>query len=100
MKTKAGLLPFYLSLYDEHLPERRTPLEEFYSTIAEELETRLVTTITTEICRTREEFSAAIRSFEKAQVDAIITLHLAYSPSLESIDALTPRVRDLSINIR
>jgi L-arabinose isomerase len=34
------------------------------------------------------ELKAAIRGFEKAQVDAIVTLHMAYSPSLESSAAL------------
>ena len=40
------------------------------------------------VCRLAAEFAAAIAHFEKEQVDAMVTLHLAYSPSLESEKAL------------
>jgi L-arabinose isomerase len=36
----------------------------------------------------KNEFASAAKSFEDAGVDAVVTLHLAYSPSLESADAL------------
>ena len=44
--------------------------------------------IASDICRLSDEFEAAIDLFEKENVDSIVTLHLAYSPSLESEKAL------------
>lgn len=41
-----------------------------------------------EICRVKDEFDRAAKKFNDADVDAVITQHLAYSPSLESIEAL------------
>ena len=40
------------------------------------------------ICRVKQEFIDSISLFEREEVDAIVTLHLAYSPSLESADVL------------
>ena len=39
-------------------------------------------------CRLENEFKETVAGFEKEAVDAIVTLHMAYSPSLESIDVL------------
>jgi L-arabinose isomerase len=39
------------------------------------------------VCRVAREFKDAIRQFEEDEVECIMTLHLAYSPSMESIDA-------------
>ena len=83
-KLKIGLLPLYLKLYDDFSSDRRPQIEKFYRTISSELEKRGVSVITSPLCRLEPEFAAAIDSFEKAQVDAIVTLHMAYSPSLES----------------
>jgi L-arabinose isomerase len=85
---KVGLLPLYLQLYDERDPDKRPRIEAFYRTIASELEKRKVEVVTHGICRNRSEFAAAIGAFEAAGAEAIVTLHLAYSPSLECIDAL------------
>ena len=41
-----------------------------------------------ELCRVKEEFDRAVARFNELDVDAVITQHLAYSPSLESIEAL------------
>lgn len=97
INAKAGLLPLYISLYDEHMPERRKPLDEFYATIATEFESRSVTIVRSDVCRTKEEFGAAIGLFEKEDVDAVVTLHLAYSPSLESIEALSGTDLDIVV---
>jgi L-arabinose isomerase len=40
------------------------------------------------VSRVSAEFADAVKRAESECVDAIVTLHLAYSPSLESIDAL------------
>lgn len=86
--TKVGLLPLYLELYDRLLPDARGPLEEFYETIASELGIRGLDIVRVPVCRLRSEFADAVRSFERSGATAIITLHLAYSPSLESADVL------------
>lgn len=86
---KIGLLPFYLELYDKiSPPECRKPLEAFYASISSALRKRGVDVVESKICRLKPEFAAAVRTFEKAEVDAIVTLHLTYSPSLESAEVL------------
>jgi L-arabinose isomerase len=87
-KAKIGLLPLYLKLYDERHQDKRPRVETFYSQIASELEKKNLRVVTSPVCRTRAEFETAVRTFEESGAEAIVTLHLAYSPSLESIDAL------------
>lgn len=87
-KIKIGFLPLYLKLYDECCPQLRPKLEAFAETIRAEYGKRNVEVISTEPCRLKSEFAEAVKNFENAQVDAILTLHLAYSPSLESSDIL------------
>lgn len=85
---KIGLLPFYIKLYDDSWPELRAGVDGFYQTIAGELQKRELEVVTSPVCRIKTEFQSAVRLFETAEVDAIVTLHLAYSPSLESTDVL------------
>jgi len=88
-KIKIGLLPLYLELYDRiSTPGSRKPLEDFYDAIAGELARKGLEIVKAPVCRLKPEFAAAIKYFEKAQVDALVTLHLAYSPSLESAEVL------------
>ncbi len=87
-KIKIGFLPMYLKLYDECCPEMRPQVEAFVATIHAEYEKRDIEVITAPICRLKAEFAEAVKNFEEAQVDAILTLHLAYSPSLESAEVL------------
>lgn len=84
---KVGLLPLYIKLYDDGGCERKE-LEEFYDKIASLIEKEGFEVVKTDICRIKPEFDNAVKTFENSGADAIITLHLAYSPSLESIDAL------------
>lgn len=85
---KAGLLPLYVALYDESSPHLRARITEFYNKIADMLKARGVDLVTNEICRLEDEFKAAVTKFENEGCDAIFTLHLAYSPSLESAEVL------------
>ena len=89
VKLKVGLLCLYFKLYDEKIPEMRYRIEVFAKKVADKLEERGVIVIRAPICRTKDEFSAAIKSFENEKVDAIVSLHLAYSPSLESANELS-----------
>lgn len=88
LTPKIGLLPFYIKLYDEALPELRVRLEPFVLTIADALTELGIEVISARPCCVRAEFQAAVQLFEEQQADAIVTLHLAYSPSLESADVL------------
>src|SRR5512144_1601500 len=87
--AKIGLLPLYLKLYDD-LDDgtRRRRINEFPRQIAAELEKRGLQVVSAPVCRIEREFASAVRALEKENVDALVTLHLAYSPSLESSDAL------------
>ena len=85
---RIGLLPLYLALYDDTLPEARAHQEAFYTTIVDALTRRGVAVETAPVCRVHDEVARAVRQFEAAPVDAIVTLHLAYSPSLESAELL------------
>ncbi len=83
-----GLLPFYLELYDRAMGEYRPKVESFAETIAVELSRIGIHVERAPVCRVKDEFDQAVRAFELAGVDCIVTLHLAYSPSEESVDAL------------
>ncbi len=86
-QPRIGLLPFYLKLYDDLLPDCRSGFDGFIQRVAKGFEQRGITVVTAPICRVAGEFASAIRQFEQAGADCVVTLHLAYSPSLEAIDA-------------
>lgn len=85
---KIGLLPLYIQLYDECSTHMRPRLEAFYEEIVNEFTKRGVAVVKSDFCRIKPEFEKTVSSFEEAGVDAIVTLHMAYSPSLESIEVL------------
>ena len=87
-KPEVGLLPLYLKLYDEVLPGLRKDLESFLNKVISVIKNHDIDVACGKICTLKEEFDLEIKNFESAGVCAIITLHLAYSPSLESINAL------------
>ena len=85
---KVGLLPLYVKLYDEVLPDLAAQVEPFVGRVQEALRAGGVEVLAASIGRTRPDFAGAVAHFETAGVDAIVTLHLAYSPSLESAEVL------------
>ena len=89
-KIKIGFLPFYIKLYDDcgSGAKARPRLEPFYARLTAELEAQNFEVVTSPFCRIKEEFKAAVKMFEDAGCTAVVTWHAAYSPSLESIDAL------------
>lgn len=87
-KLKIGLLPLYIKLYDDYFQQLEERVDSFYHMIATELGKKKLDVVTAPICRIKSEFAAAVGRFEAEGVDAIVTLHLAYSPSLESADVL------------
>ncbi|MDD5603097.1 MAG: hypothetical protein PHG48_03300 [Eubacteriales bacterium] len=87
-KIKIGLLPLYIKLYDDIWPGLRIRLDAFLSGISNEINKRGIEIVKVPVCRMKDEFNSAIKTFEESNADAIVTLHLAYSPSLESAEAL------------
>ena len=87
-KIKVGYLPLYIKLYDDNNQDR-TPLTDHMEKLVRLLEEKGLEVVRTkDLCRVKEEFDAAAELFNREKVDAVITQHLAYSPSLESIEAL------------
>ena len=84
---KIGLLPLYIKLYDD-VKSNRSTHENFNAFLVEAIKSQGIDAITTDICRIKSEFDSAVAKFEAEGCDAIVTIHHAYSPSLESIDAL------------
>ncbi len=85
---KIGLLPLYIKLYDDSSPNMREKIDAFHEKVSEHFKKRKIDVINVPVCRIKSEFEEAIKTFEDENADAIVTLHLAYSPSLESSDAL------------
>lgn len=85
---KIGLLPFYIELYDKCRPDIADQIRSFADKIAEKLSAKGFEVVKSQACRLKNEFKDAVALFEQENCQAIATLHLAYSPSLESIDAL------------
>lgn len=87
-KIKIGLLPLYIKLYDDTSPSLRDRLDKFYEKMACALELKNFEVMRTPFCRLENEFKDAVKSYETACADCIVTLNMAYSPSLESAEAL------------
>lgn len=86
--SKVGLLPLYVELYDRTSPGARPAINAAHANAVKRLQETGLEVITSDVCRLAEEFEAAVKYFEAENVDAIVTLHLAYSPSLQSEKAL------------
>jgi L-arabinose isomerase len=87
-QPRIGILPLYIMLYDETIPQYRPQIDAFAQRVADKLTEAGLEVELAPVCRVRSEVEAAVASLEAAQVDVLATLHLAYSPSLESVDAL------------
>ena len=86
-KIKVGYLPLYIKLYDDSDPHYRDPMVRYMHTLIDMLTTQGIEVVEAdEICRVKEEFDRAAAKFNDADVDAVITQHLACSPVAESTD--------------
>lgn len=81
---KIGLLPLYLQLYDKTDPLRRNNFLPFLETIRQRFQNASIGVVAAGICCVEDEFTDAVRLFDQSQVDLIVAVHLAYSPSLEA----------------
>ncbi|MDD4888942.1 MAG: hypothetical protein PHU85_03360, partial [Phycisphaerae bacterium] len=86
---RVGLLPLYIKLYDTAAPEAREKFTPFLAEVEAGLAAAGLVVERAPICCVAAEFDAAVADLEKRGVDLLIALHLAYSPSLESVPALT-----------
>lgn len=86
---KVGFLPLYIELYDRVVPDQRTRHTAFCDDLTKKMESYGIEVVRAQICRVKPEFEAAVNEFEKQDVDAIVTVHLAYSPSGESYEVLS-----------
>ncbi|MBD3291790.1 MAG: hypothetical protein GF393_02635 [Armatimonadia bacterium] len=88
-KTKIGLLPLYLELYDEVRPEARPEMEAFAGRVAATLESTGLDVVSAPVLTQRIEIEAQLREMlNDDNLHALATVHLAYSPSLEVTDPL------------
>lgn len=89
-KIKVGYLPFYIKLYDDKSSKWRVSCVAYMNKLIKMIEDRGIEVVPAdEICRIKPEFEAAAAKFNADDgICAVITQHLAYSPSLESIGAL------------
>ncbi|MBQ1223515.1 MAG: hypothetical protein II350_07270 [Clostridia bacterium] len=87
-KPRIGLLPLYVELYDIAEPECRPTINAAHKNTSDKLKNAGLEVVDVPVCRLAREFEDAIKTFEDANCDCIVTLHLAYSPSLQSEKAL------------
>ena len=83
-----GLMPLFLAYYDEVLPELKPQVDRFAQRIAAELSTEDVRVVRSPVCCLEPEVKEALSDFDAAGVDLIVTLHLAYSTSLDAAPLL------------
>lgn len=86
--SRIGLIPLYVELYDQVLPELRAIVEPLTDQVSEAFASRQVSVTRAPTCCVRKDVDNALKQFDDEDVDLIVTLHLAYSPSLESAEAL------------
>lgn len=89
-RIKIGYLPFYIKLYDDNNPKYREPVVRYMNKLIKMIEDRGVEVAPAdEVCRVKAEFDRAAAKFNAdSEICAVVTQHLAYSPSLESAEAL------------
>jgi len=94
--TRIGLLPLYLELYDEVRPEARPEMEAFAERVATVLGEVGLDVVSAPVLTTRLQIETEVHDLlNDEQLDGLATVHLAYSPSLEAIDALVRADRPL-----
>lgn len=87
-RPRIGLLPLYLALYDSALPDLLGELDPFLKGVNSAFVSNGVDVTEAPVCRVKADVAGAVERFRTEGVDLIVTLHLAYSPSLESVGPL------------
>ena len=81
---KLGFLPLYLQLYRDIAPSYDPITAAFAEKIAARLRELGFELEAAPVCARCDEVKAALDNMKNAEVEALVTLHLAYSPSLEA----------------
>lgn len=84
-----GLLPLYPALYDRADPNLRVAAGPFVDRVADVVSSLGVHVLVAPISCVADDVAEAVRSFEARGADALLTLHLAYAPSGESLPVLS-----------
>ncbi|MFP4029120.1 MAG: hypothetical protein ACLFWL_15115 [Candidatus Brocadiia bacterium] len=87
-KPAVAILPLYLGLYDEVVPEKRSGREAFAGKVAQQLSEAGLKVELGHVCCVRDEVEKELKRLLETGPDMLATLHLAYSPSLESAELL------------
>jgi L-arabinose isomerase len=88
IQPRIGILPLYLALYDQVCPEYGPAMRAFAQQVAERLSRAGMSVELAPVSRVRDEIERSVAGLMARNVDLLATLHLAYSPSLEAVDAL------------
>ena len=86
-KIKVGFLPLYIKLYDDSGTNRK-PYEDHMNMMIGMLEAEGLEVVAAPVCRINPEFVEEVAKLKEQDITALITYHLAYHPSLESIEVL------------
>ena len=87
-KIKIGFMPLYIALYDQINTTRRIPCLAYMDRFRKAFKEAGIEVVDADVCRIDSEFKAACENFAKEDIDVLVTYHMAYSPSLESIEAV------------
>ena len=85
---KIGVLPLYIQLYEECAPAYHDPAQRAADAAADALRKCGFEVECARLCHVASEISAAVRKFEADGCQVLVTLHAAYSPSLEAVETL------------
>ena len=85
---KIALLPLYLQLYRDVCPAYDEKVAAFADTIANRLRAMGCDLIAAPVCARHDEVKSALAQFQNGGAEVLVTLHLAYSPSLEAEELL------------
>jgi len=96
-RPRIGVLPLYLALYDEVVPKCRPGRQAFAHELGQWLTSRGLDVVLAEICCVREEVERELASLAPRDLDLLTTVHLAYSPSLESAEPLASSPAPLAL---
>jgi len=87
-RPRIGILPLYIALYDEVRPDCRPVREQFARDLAKRLDCRGLDVALARVCCVRKEVERELKALLAKKIDLLATLHLAYSPSLESAEPI------------
>ena len=86
---RVGVIPLVFELYDRIVPDLRARIQQFFSTVVNELQIENVEFLPCELVSNLSHMKQVCQNFENQTVDTIIITHLSYVPSGQLLSALT-----------